>query len=114
MDRRIEIVISLIEKDPQLGLPELANSVQLSTSRLRHLFKKEIGIKPGLYLKQARLRMAERLLRTTFMSIKEIINETGLPGTSHFVRDFRQVYGLSPSDYRGVYGPADRKKGRRK
>ena len=105
MDRRIAIVISLIEKDPRSNLSELAESVNLSTSRLRHLFKYETGKKPGQYLKQVRLRKAERLLRTTFLSIKEIVKETGLPSSSHFVRDFKRAYGLSPGDYREAYGP---------
>ena len=114
MDRRIAIVISLIEKDPRSSLSELAESVNLSVSRFRHLFKHETGNKPGQYLKQARLRKAEVLLRTTFMSIKEIINETGLPCSSHFVRDFKQAYGMSPGDYRDFYGPADTKRLSRK
>jgi len=114
MDRRIAIVICLIEKDPRAKLPELAESVYLSTSRLRHLFKQEIGIKPGQYLKQVRLKRAELLLRTSLLSIKEIISQTGLPSSSHFVRDFKNAYGLSPGDYRNVYGPPGRKKRSRK
>ena len=112
MDRRIAIVISLIDQDPRLDLSELAKSVNLSTSRLRHLFKREIGIKPGQYLKQVRLEKAEMLLRTTFLSIKEIIGLTGLPSSSHFVRDFKSAYGLSPSDYREINGPGTRRKRR--
>jgi AraC family transcriptional regulator of arabinose operon len=105
MDRRIELVISKIESDPgACQLSKLAGLVNLSPSRLRHLFKQETGTTPGQYLKAVRLAEAERLLRTTFLSIKEIINQLGLLTSAHFVRDFKKVYGTSPTAYRKLNG----------
>ena len=104
MDRRIELVISKIDSDPgSCSLPALAALVLLSPSRLRHLFKQEIGTTPSHYLKIARLVKAELLLRTTFLSVKEIMNLVGLP-SSHYVREFRREYGLSPTEYRQKNG----------
>jgi AraC family transcriptional regulator of arabinose operon len=105
MDRRIELVISKIESDPgACQLSKLAALVNLSPSRLRHLFKQETGTTPGQYLKTVRLARAELLLRTTFLSIKEIINQLGLITSAHFVRDFKRVYGTSPTAYRKLKG----------
>jgi AraC family transcriptional regulator, arabinose operon regulatory protein len=104
MDRRIEVVISKIDNDPgSCSLPELAALVLLSPSRLRHLFKQETGTTPSHYLKTARLVKAELLLRTTFLSVKEIMNVVGLT-SSHFIRAFRHRYGLSPTEYRQKNG----------
>ena len=101
MDRRIEIVILKLENDPVgCQLSKLASMVNLSPSRLRHLFKQETGLTPSQYLKQARLRKAEVLLRTSFLTIKEIANHVGLTSAGHFVREFRKLYGLSPTAYR--------------
>ncbi|HEY5443937.1 MAG TPA: helix-turn-helix transcriptional regulator, partial [Pyrinomonadaceae bacterium] len=98
MDRRIELVISKIDSDPgSCSLPALSALVLLSPSRLRHLFKQETGTTPSHYLKTARLVKAELLLRTTFLSVKEIMNLVGLP-SSHYVREFRREYGLSPTE----------------
>jgi len=104
MDRRIELVISKIDSDPgSCSLPALAALVLLSPSRLRHLFKQETETTPSHYLKTARLVKAELLLRTTFLSVKEIMNLVGLP-SSHYVREFRREYGLSPTEYRQKNG----------
>jgi len=104
MDRRIELVISKIDSDPgSCSLPALAALVLLSPSRLRHLFKQETGTTPSHYLKIARLVKAELLLRTTFLSVKEIMNLVGLT-SSHYVREFRREYGLSPTEYRQKNG----------
>jgi len=101
MDRRIELVISKIENDPgACQFSKLAALVNLSPSRLRHLFKQETGLTPSRYLKESRLRKAEVLLRTSFLTIKEIVNQVGLTSGGHFVREFRKIYAQSPTTYR--------------
>ena len=40
------------------------------------------------------------LLTTTFLSVKEIVRRVGLTDESHFVRDFKRFYGVTPSEYR--------------
>jgi AraC-like DNA-binding protein len=89
-----------MESDPAVELSELASMVNLSVSRLRHLFKVETGTTPTKYLKEWRLRRAAELLRTTFLTVKEIVRQLGLASGSHFVGDFKQIYGMSPSEYR--------------
>ncbi len=104
MDRRIQVVISAIESDFRRAwnIEELARLINLSPSRLRHLFKNEMGKTPLQHLKSLRLREAEQLLRTTFLSVKEVMNRVGLSDESHFVHEFKKAYGLAPSKYRSV------------
>jgi len=106
MDRRIELVISRIETEISRtwNTAALAALVDLSPSRFRHLFKHETGSSPAQYLKELRLRNAELLLRTTFLSVKEIVKQVGLSSNSHFVSDFRKRYGLTPTVYRKALG----------
>jgi AraC family transcriptional regulator, arabinose operon regulatory protein len=105
MDRRIELVISKIDSDPGIcEFSQLAALVNLSPSRLRHLFKQETGTTPAQFLKSSRLRKAEVLVRTGFLTVKEIANQVGLASNSHFVREFRKVYGMSPTVYRKMNG----------
>jgi len=102
MDRRIELIISKIKANTAASwdIPGLAVLVNLSPSRFRHLFKQETGVTPAQFLKDIRLRKAERMLRTTFLSIKQILKQVGIASNAHFVRDFRRKYGTTPTAYR--------------
>jgi len=51
-------------------------------------------------LKSLRMQQAGILLTTTFLSVKEIARRVGLTDESHFVRDFKRIYGVTPSEYR--------------
>lgn len=110
MDRRIQIVSSALEADFRRGwdIVQLGQMVNLSGSRLRHLFKAEMDQTPAQYLKAIRMREAATLLRTTFLSVKEIMNRVGISNESHFVHEFKKAHGLAPSKYRGSESPLQR------
>lgn len=110
MDRRIELVISRIEADISAtwDTAALADVVDLSPSRFRHLFKQETGTSPAQYLKQTRMRKAEMLLRTTFFSVKEVLKQVGISSNSHFVTDFKKIHGTTPTAFRKTFGRAAR------
>lgn len=102
MDRRIELVISLLENDTSRAWDThaLATLVNLSPSRFRHLFKHEKGTSPRQYLRELRLRKAEILLGTTFLSLKEIAEALGIISVSHLMKDFKERHGMTPGEYR--------------
>lgn len=102
MDRRIELVIAQLEADTSHAWDArtLGELVNLSASRFRHLFKQETGTTPGQYLRELRFRKAELMLRTTFLSLKEIADEVGTISLSHFMKEFKRRYGMTPSEYR--------------
>src|SRR5688572_487062 len=104
MDRRVQIVRAAIEADFRRAWnsEELARLVNLSASRLRHLFKAETGTTPAQYLKSVRMREAQKLLMTTFLSVKEIMHRVGITDESHFGHEFRKTYGLAPSKFRNA------------
>jgi AraC family transcriptional regulator of arabinose operon len=81
----------------------MAQSVNLSPSRLCHLFKAETGVAPVHYLKALRMQAAKKYLETSFLSVKIILFSVGFSDESHFVRDFKRAYGLPPARYRASY-----------
>ena len=102
MDARVCQVISrmkgCLNQAPPLA--DLARAVNLSPSRLNALFKEETGLPPAKYLRLLRLHEARRLLETTFLSVKQVMARVGVADESHFVRDFRKAFGMTPARYR--------------
>ncbi len=74
--------------------------VNLSSSRLSHLFKTATGSSLQTYLSNCRLEKAAELLQSTEMPIKEVSYSVGYRHAPSFVRAFRNKYASSPNDYR--------------
>jgi AraC-like DNA-binding protein len=102
LDKRVEKIIEMMREDVsgELSLSEFAQSVNLSVWRLCHVFKSDVGMPPMRYLRLLRMERAKDLLESSFLSVKEIGFRVGLTDESHFVRDFKATYGLSPACYR--------------
>jgi AraC family transcriptional regulator, arabinose operon regulatory protein len=102
VDLRVRQVINLLSEDLSrpFNLDTLAASVNLSPSRLRHLFKSETGLTPAQYLKRLRIEGARKLLEGSFLRLKEVMPRVGVGDESHFVRDFKKAHGLPPIKYR--------------
>jgi transcriptional regulator GlxA family with amidase domain len=84
-------------------LNDMARAVNLTSFHFCHLFKAETGSSPARYLKALRLERARELLETTSLNVKEIRVLVGLNDESHFARDFRATYGLTPQQHREYY-----------
>src|SRR5947207_3332252 len=101
MDERVHAVIAFMTENLQrkLTTTEIANSVRLSPSHLRYLFKSETGTSVARHLRDLRLQQAKCLLETTFLTVKEIAAAVGMPDVSHFVRDFEKAHQITPARY---------------
>jgi two-component system response regulator YesN len=102
MEKRVEVIIAHVEGDlrRQVTLDEIAPRVNLSPSRLRHIFKAYTGVSLKQYQKQLRMQKAKELLEDSFLSIKEIMIEIGIPDRNHFARSFRKTFGTTPTEHR--------------
>ena len=99
-DHRVRKVMQAIEEDPSLEIQDLAKMVNLSSSRLSHLFKTTTGSSLQSFLSNWRLEAAAELLQSTEMPIKEVSYCLGYRHAPSFVRAFRNKFGASPNDYR--------------
>jgi transcriptional regulator GlxA family with amidase domain len=101
MDHRVDAAIAFMTANLHRKLTplEIAQSVRLSTSHLRHVFKDETSTSLTRYLRELRLQRAKQLLETTFLTVKEVASAVGIDSVSHFVRDFKKAHRLTPSRY---------------
>lgn len=104
-DPRIVTAVTWIRQQlsaRDIDVDRIANAVNLSSSRFRHLFQQHMGITPRRYHKLLRLQKAQRLLRETFLNVKQVMVEVGWTDESHFCRDYKRAYGESPSKVRSA------------
>ncbi len=83
-----------------IEMPELAEKMHVDYCWFRRNFKKQTGLSPNQYHMQLKFEKAERLLRHTNLTIKEISNQLGYKTQDYFSAIFKKKTGLSPSAYR--------------
>lgn len=105
MSPKIQLAISFLQANLHraITVAEIAQSVELSTSRFSDLFKTQVGVSPVRYLKNARIERARLLLETTLLNVKVVAAEVGYNDCTHFMRDFKKAYDATPSQYRVAY-----------
>src|SRR5688500_7382869 len=105
MDPRVRIALALMQENVEgAWSPDtLARAVNLSPSRFQHLFKTEVGMAPAHYLRVLRMEQARKLLQTSLLTVKQIMSGVGVEDKSHFAREFKKAYGLTPSAYRAAH-----------
>lgn len=84
------------------SVPELAQHVNYQPDYLSSLFKRSTGLSIVQYTNQLRLRMAKALLTNYEITIKEAAYSCGFPDEKYFMRLFRQMEGMTPSQFRSL------------
>ncbi len=82
------------------NLSELSEELHMHFSAVSKRITRCFGCTFKDLLQEKRLQKAAILLRTTSLSIGDIILSVGYENTSYFFRIFREKYGMSPSIYR--------------
>ncbi len=89
----------------RLSIEEVCKEIGLPTSmrQTRRLFKTSTGISVRKYAKNKRLAFAARQLQATGTPIKVIALEIGYRRTAEFTRSFKELFRLSPTEFRTVW-----------
>ncbi len=95
-------VVDLLREAParRWTLPELAETMHLSSSQLGRVFVEAYGKTPMTYLTTLRAERMARLLRETDLPIGQAMTEVGWHSRGHAARLFHQAVGLTPTHYR--------------
>lgn len=99
IDPRIIKSLKVIENNPQknITVPQIANEICLSESRLQHLFKENVGIPIQSFLLWKRIISAVQLTQKT-NDLTSIAYNAGFSDSAHFSRSFKQMFGVQPKE----------------
>lgn len=84
------------------SISSLANRCFLSTSTLKRRFTARFNMSPHQWMVRHRLRLACKTITQTRISIGEVAEMFGFDNTSHFIRLFNNVYGMTPRRVRNM------------
>lgn len=82
------------------GVQELADGLQVSKCHLIRCFTAAVGMPPGQYLTQVRLKHVKRLLLGGEFSLEAIAGLCGFSGGNYLCKVFKKHTGLTPSAWR--------------
>jgi len=96
--RRVKERMHDVGSDPDLQA--LAAETGYSRHHFLRMFRAATGSTPHRYLLQLRLERAQDLLQRQPMSLIDIAASCGFSSHAHMTRAFRQMLGVTPSEYR--------------
>ncbi|QKJ22153.1 helix-turn-helix transcriptional regulator [Poseidonibacter lekithochrous] len=91
----IEYIKDLL--DTNISLEELAMNSNLSKYHFLRVFKKQMGLTPHQYILTQRVHKAKELILSG-EKLSHIPFSVGFNDQSHFIRNFRKIYGYSPKE----------------
>jgi AraC-like DNA-binding protein len=83
-----------------LSLDEFARLCARSLSAFKKEFAQIYNVSPGKWLLEKRLEYSHYLLETTDQSVDDICFECGFENQTHFIRVFKNRYGVTPGKIR--------------
>ena len=91
--------------DSSFTVEDYLQTLPLSPDYVRKLFKKDTGLTPRDYLKNARMERAAQLFasgqtnRYSFYTVSQVADLCGFADPMYFSKAFKSYFGVAPSDY---------------
>jgi AraC family transcriptional regulator len=89
-----------VKMEDDLSLDEMAQSVGLSTAHFARMFRKSTGQTPHQFVLRQRIERAKVMLRASDARVLDVAVACGFRTQQHFAQVFRDVLGVSPTEYR--------------
>ena len=82
------------------GLAEIARSVGTYREKLSQVFREQTGMTVFSFIREARIRRGEELLKDTDIDVQDIALLIGFNNAGNFATAFREKLGVTPTAYR--------------
>ena len=83
----------------RITLPDVAASLNVSVSLLKHVFREQTGDSVVGYLTDLRIREAKRLIREKQYNFTQIADHVGYESIYYFSSRFKRATGMTPTEY---------------
>lgn len=93
--------------DPNFGVDQLAELMNVSRSQLHRKTKKATGRSPVQLLRETRLKKSRQLIEEGETNYSEIAYACGFNSLSYFSRSYKKQFGYAPSDTSSVQNKSE-------
>ncbi|QTL34745.1 hybrid sensor histidine kinase/response regulator transcription factor [Pseudoalteromonas viridis] len=83
-------------QEASLSVKSLLDTACLSERQLQRKFQETVGMTPGEFIKEYRLKRAQPLLRKA-IKVNDVAQRVGFSSANHFSRQYREKFGYPPS-----------------
>jgi signal transduction histidine kinase/DNA-binding response OmpR family regulator len=97
-----EILKTVLENkitNPNFGIEEFCSIAAMSRTQLHRKLKATTGMSTTEFIRVHRVKNASELLKNKEVTISEVCFASGFESTSYFSKQFKIVFGCSPSEY---------------
>ncbi len=102
-DAGMRRILQMIEEglESPLRVSDLAERCGYSKNYFRLFFKEHLGIAPNSYINQRKIARAKELMLYLDLNVTQISERLGYQSIHYFSRRFRQLTGITPTEYIG-------------
>lgn len=86
-----------------LKVSQIASHFSYNEKYLSHLFRQKSGITLKQYMLEQKMELAKFLLTDTNQNINEIAAQLGYKDSHNFMKSFKKIVGLTPTEFRNAY-----------
>ncbi len=103
----VSLALSRFARAPhRTSVRAIAREAEVSAKRLIHLFAEQVGMTPKRYLRVSRFqRVLARVYAAPSVDWMEEVERHGYYDQPHFIREFREFSGFTPTEYFRLRGP---------
>ena len=88
--------------DKRVTLEQISKHFHVSGTHIKNIFKGVYGVSLYAYTRAIKMESAAYMLEYTDRTVMDIAGEHGYDNSSKFARAFREVKGMTPSEYRAA------------
>lgn len=94
-------IINYINSNYQqlLTINDICQKFAISRSSLQMIFKKHVNLPPKHFINNAKLEYGKIMLKNSAYTVSQISDTLGYSSIHYFSRKFKQVYGITPTEY---------------
>lgn len=103
-EKLMQRIMACMERNmdnPEFSVEELSSEVGMHRMNLYRKLQSIAGMTPSEFIRTMRLKRAAQILReNSGLSVSEVSDMVGFNTTKYFTRYFREMFGMTPSQYR--------------